>query len=145
VSGSGAVLATVSSDAHGWNLVYLELVLRECGFDVVNLGPCTAVREVVDAVVDTAPALVVLSTVNGHGAFEAPAYARALRADVRTRSVPVVVGGKLTTDDRLDEHQRERLHASGFDRVFVEADAVARFRAFVGSLVVADVAADIAG
>ncbi|MFD0586215.1 hypothetical protein [Dactylosporangium darangshiense] len=35
------IVTTVSSDAHTWNLVYLQLLLEELGCRVTNLGACT--------------------------------------------------------------------------------------------------------
>ncbi|MGQ4416103.1 methylaspartate mutase, partial [Streptomyces sp. SAS_269] len=33
------VVSSLASDAHTWNLVFLQLLIEESGFDVVNLGP----------------------------------------------------------------------------------------------------------
>jgi methylaspartate mutase sigma subunit len=129
-----AVLGTVSSDAHGWNLVYLEMVLSESGYEVCNLGPCSSVRDVMEAVNEAATALVVLSSVNGHGCIEAPSYAGALRNNGRTRSVPLVLGGQLTSNGTVSDDQLSRLCAAGFDRVFTGADAIAELRAYLVSL-----------
>jgi methylaspartate mutase sigma subunit len=34
------VVTSVSSDAHMWNLVFLQLLLEENGGEVVNIGAC---------------------------------------------------------------------------------------------------------
>ena len=131
-----AVLATVSSDSHGWNLAYLGLVLGEAGYAVDSLGPCSAVADVLDAVRARRPRLVVLSTVNGHGAIEAPAYARALRALPDGGRLVLVLGGNLSPGGALSADRRAALESAGFDAVFTDAepDAVERFRALIAAL-----------
>lgn len=127
--GKRAVLATISSDAHGWNLVYLQLLLEEEGHRVANLGPCTEIPAVLEAARAAGTRIVVLSTVNGHGEIEAPHYARALRA--RFPDLRIVIGGKLTTDGDLDPRRGDALLEAGFDAVFTGADAADRFRTYL--------------
>ncbi|WP_222928308.1 cobalamin B12-binding domain-containing protein [Cellulomonas telluris] len=125
-----AVLCTVESDSHMWNLVYLQLLLEENGGDVVNLGACTPVRDVVEKVRSGRPDLLVLSSVNGHGAHGA----RVLRAALQAASgaaVPSVAGGKLTTAESDNDRVRRELLAAGWTDVFTGDDAVPRFVRFL--------------
>lgn len=124
-----AVLCTVESDSHMWNLVYLQMVLEEHGVEVVNLGACTPVPVVVEAVRRHRPDLLVLSSVNGHGRHGA----RVLRAalDAAGAQVPCVAGGKLTTAGADDDATRRELLRGGWTDVFTGDDAVARFGAFL--------------
>src|SRR4051794_3816749 len=62
-----AVIATVPSDSHMWNMVYIELLLKEHGWDVINLGACTPPDLVVDTCLAERPDMLVISSVNGHG------------------------------------------------------------------------------
>ncbi len=111
------VLSTVRSDAHTWNLTYLQLLLEEHGHTVVNLGPCVVDATVVRAVRDHAPDAVVVSTVNGHGRLDGTRLVAALRADPGTRRVPVVIGGKLgIAAGEMDDDAA--LLDAGFDAVF---------------------------
>lgn len=91
------ILATgTASDSHTWNLVYLQLALEEWGHRVTNLGPCVSACLLAAACRETAPDLVVISSVNGHGyrdGLMAVSKIRALSGAVG--AVPVVVGGKL--------------------------------------------------
>lgn len=117
------VLSTVPSDAHTWNLTYLQLLLEEHGHTVVNLGPCVAVAAVVSAVRDQAPDAVIVSTVNGHGRLDGTRLVTALRAEPSTRRVPVVIGGKLGVAAGGADDDAALLDA-GFDAVFPDdADA----------------------
>ncbi|MGW6285409.1 cobalamin B12-binding domain-containing protein [Streptomyces sp. NPDC055107] len=122
-----AVVATISSDAHSWNLVVLQLLLEEHGYTVHNLGPCTPPAEVVDCLRFVRPDLVVLSTVNGHGLIELPQLVRSLRG---TR---VVVGGKLNTT-RVSAGDIRRLVDIGVDRVFTESESLEEFFGYLRAL-----------
>lgn len=126
-SGPVAVVATISSDAHSWNLVILQLLLEEHGYTVHNLGPCTPPAELVDCLRFVRPDLVVLSTVNGHGLIELPQVVRSLRG---TR---VVVGGKLNTT-RVSAGDIRRLVDIGVDRVFTESEPLEAFFGYLRAL-----------
>ncbi|MFJ8686199.1 cobalamin B12-binding domain-containing protein [Micromonospora wenchangensis] len=127
-----AVLSTIPSDSHTWNLVYLHLLLEEHGFRVVNLGACTPVDELVAAHLRHLPDLVVVSTVNGHGAVEGGQLVRRLRRHDRT--TPVVIGGNLGVAGSADGRHVPALLAAGYTGVFVGDRAVDDFRAHLHTL-----------
>lgn len=124
------VLTTTPSDSHTWNLVFLGLLLTECGCRVVSVGPCPPVRLVVDICVRDAPDLIVVSSVNGHGAEDGVLLARRLRAAPQLRTTPMVIGGKLGIEGRPVE--TGRLEEAGFTRVLSEdAESLSRLVAAV--------------
>lgn len=133
------LLSGTASDSHTWNLVYLQLLLEEEGYRVVNLGACVPPVLLADECEAEQPDLVVLSTVNGHGYQDGP---RAL-AEVRSRpglaSVPVVIGGKLGTGGP-EPVQADALRAAGFTEVFDDDTAITRFREFIAAFVLASTA-----
>ncbi|SDJ27676.1 methylaspartate mutase sigma subunit [Lentzea albidocapillata subsp. violacea] len=124
------VVSGLASDAHTWNLVYLQLVLEEMGHRVTNLGACVPDGLLTSRCGQAAPDLVVLSSVNGHGFQDARRVIGPLRA--RLACTPVVVGGKLGVDGTGGH--AEALLAAGFDAVFENADAIAAFRGYVERL-----------
>ncbi|WP_439658261.1 cobalamin B12-binding domain-containing protein [Lentzea sp. HUAS TT2] len=124
------VVSGLASDAHTWNLVYLQLVLEEMGHRVTNLGACIPDGLLTSRCGQVAPDLVVLSSVNGHGFQDARRVIGPLRA--RLASTPVVIGGKLGVDGS-GGHTQELL-AAGFDAVFEDADAITSFRGYVDRL-----------
>lgn len=116
-----AILATVASDSHTWNLVYLQLLLEESGFDVMNLGACTPTEEIIRSINTDEPDLVVISSVNGHGAREARGLGQAIRASGYRG--PAVIGGKLGCGDPTDRQIPSKLRNAGFDAVYGDDDA----------------------
>jgi methylaspartate mutase sigma subunit len=128
------VVTSVPSDAHTWNLVYLQLLLEELGCRVTNLGGCTPDETVVAECLASPPDLVVVSSLNGHGAQDGVNLIDAIRCRPELAATPVVIGGKLDTTGG-EASTAERLLAAGFDAVFQENGSVMiAFRSFVHSL-----------
>ncbi len=123
------ILSTVSSDSHTWNLVFLQLLLEEMGYEVVNLGPCVPDTVIVEAVRTHAPDSVVISSVNGHGHIDGVRLIRALRADrdPAVATIPVMIGGKLGIQGAANAGLAEELLAAGFSAVFTEGSDPAEF------------------
>lgn len=119
-----AVLSTIPSDSHTWNLLFLQLLLEEQGWEVTNLGACVPVETLVTESAARPPGLIVVSTVNGHGAEEAPVLARAVRAEPALARVPLVIGGKLDTEGSTAPDAHPALTEAGFDAVLIGPNAV---------------------
>ncbi|KJE21275.1 methylmalonyl-CoA mutase, C-terminal domain/subunit (cobalamin-binding) [Frankia torreyi] len=132
--GRTVIVSGLASDAHTWNLVYLQLLIEELGHDVVNLGPCVPADLLVASCDRHRPALVVLSSVNGHGYQEGLELIRTLRG-TGLRDLPVVIGGQLGTRGGLSGRHIDDLLDAGFDAVFDDhADSTVLFRRFVAEL-----------
>ncbi|TRV75430.1 methylaspartate mutase [Streptomyces sp. 130] len=129
------VVTTVASDSHTWNLVFLQLLIEELGYEVINLGPCTPDHVLVEACRETAPDLVVISSVNGHGHQDGLRAIEALRACDELASTPVAIGGKLGVAGQQSEAAIGALLSAGFDAVFDDASTtLTEFTRFVGAL-----------
>jgi methylaspartate mutase sigma subunit len=124
------MLSTVASDAHTWNLVFLQLLLEDMGHHVINLGPCVPDEMLVDECRRCRPDVVVISTVNGHGHIDGLRVVRRLRTEATFDDVPVLIGGKLTTGRQSDDHVTALL-AAGCDAVFEDSTDMADFRRYL--------------
>ncbi|MGW1934138.1 cobalamin B12-binding domain-containing protein [Streptomyces sp. NPDC001919] len=135
------VVTGLPSDAHTWNLVFIQLLIEDLGHHVVNLGPCVPQDEIVESCGKYQPDLLVVSTVNGHGFQDAEQLIRAIRSRWELAGLPAVIGGKLGV---LGAEQRaghgRRLREAGFDAVFQdgpeqgEDEGLGAFAAFVARL-----------
>jgi methylaspartate mutase sigma subunit len=132
-SGLNVLLTTVSSDAHTWNLVYLQLVLEDLGHEVENLGATVPDDLLVDRCRTDRPDLVVISTVNGHGAQDGARVVRLLRSHPELAGTQIVIGGKLGIAGN-SAVAADDLLAAGFDAVFDDDPDLDRFCRFVKSL-----------
>ncbi|MEU2431337.1 cobalamin B12-binding domain-containing protein [Streptomyces sp. NPDC007861] len=128
-TGFPCLLTTVESDSHIWNLVYLQKFLEENGAEVKNLGACTPVGTVAQAIQEYRPSLLVVSSVNGHGHHGARVLLSALRKS--GLEVPSVVGGKLTIAESDNDWVRRDLLNHGYTDVFNGEDAIEKFQGFL--------------
>jgi methylaspartate mutase sigma subunit len=129
------IVSSMASDAHTWNLVFLQLLIEELGFDVVNLGATVPDEMLLEECRDREPHLVVLSSVNGHGYHEGLRVIGKLREQAALAGLPVVIGGKLgITGGESAEHIGDLLSA-GFDAVYDDRpDSAAAFVGMLGRL-----------
>ncbi|MEU5313652.1 cobalamin-dependent protein [Streptomyces sp. NPDC021562] len=123
------LLSTTSSDSHTWNLVFLQLLLEELDYEVVNLGPCVPDQVLINAVRTYAPDAVVISSVNGHGHLDGIRLISALRADENptVAGVPVMIGGKLGIQGAVNADLAATLVDAGFNAVFTEGADIDEF------------------
>jgi methylaspartate mutase sigma subunit len=128
------IVAGLPSDAHTWNLVFLQLLLEDLGHRVLSLGPCVPAGELVARCREERPHLLVLSSVNGHGAHDALPVIAAIRADAYTAALPTVIGGKLDVSGAAGPRLANDLITAGYDAVFTDGAAMSRFQDFLGIL-----------
>lgn len=129
------IVAGGISDSHTWNLVYLQLLIEEHGHRVVNLGPCVPEDLLIREAVARDPALVVVSSVNGHGYHDGMRTVTRLREDPALTEVPAVIGGKLGIAGPCGEEETAALRAAGYDAVFDDsAEGLVTFRRLLDAL-----------
>jgi|TARA_R110001599_G_scaffold73498_6_gene203169 methylaspartate mutase sigma subunit len=129
------ILASVSSDSHTWNLVYLELLMQEIGVDVINLGCCVPDQEIIQNIIMQKPFLVVISSVNGHGYNEGSRLIRNIHEEVEEQCPPIVIGGKLGIQGNKNISLSNDLIKRGFSRVFDESQAISDFENYLTNLI----------
>ncbi|KJK55206.1 cobalamin B12-binding domain-containing protein [Saccharothrix sp. ST-888] len=129
------IVAGGTSDSHTWNLVFLQLLLEEMGFEVVNLGPCVPAELLIAESLARRPALLVVSSVNGHGYQDGIRMISKLRERAELRAIPAVIGGKLGISGAQSAEQLADLVNAGYDAVFDDgAEGIASFQRLLDSL-----------
>jgi methylaspartate mutase sigma subunit len=128
------IVSSMASDSHTWNLVYLQLLVGELGFDVVNLGACVPDELLESECLSRRPAMLVLSSVNGHGYQDGLRVVQRLRVFPELRALPVVIGGKLGVGGALTPDETAQLLLAGFDAVFDDQQSSTSFRRFAATL-----------
>lgn len=122
------LLTTVESDAHTWNLVYIETLLEEHGVETINLGPCVPAEMTIEAIVSHRPDGVIVSSVNGHGFLQGRALYQLAAEHLGDCLPPMLIGGKLSTTEENGPALKRELLALGFEGVFVGRRAIPEFR-----------------
>ncbi|WP_343675301.1 cobalamin-dependent protein [Chitinophaga sp.] len=113
-----AVLTTIPSDSHNWNLLFISLFLEEQGFSVINLGPSVPYDVVLDTCNQYHPDLLVVSTINGHGYIEGRELIMRVRDMDIMKDKPVFIGGKLSTDENMSSLYVLELEEGGYTKAY---------------------------
>ncbi|MEX5740630.1 cobalamin B12-binding domain-containing protein [Acinetobacter baumannii] len=132
-----AIVCTIPSDSHSWNLVFMSLFLQDHGYDVVNLGACTPISSILQEIYRNRPDLILVSTVNGHGYIEGVDISKKLKNNNATKNIKLVIGGKVGVSGDENIKHLEVLVNSGFDGVFIEnstSDGLNEFILFLESI-----------
>lgn len=132
--GLDVIVSGLASDAHTWNLVYLQMFLEERGHRVRNLGACVPDAMLVAECLRHDPDLVVIGTVNGHGWQDGERVIGALRACPELEGTRIVIGGKLGIDGPRGVSHADRLRRVGADAVFEDHAGITPFRSYVDRL-----------
>lgn len=131
------ILSGLPSDSHTWNLIFLQLFLEEKGYSVHNLGACVPTRELLGAIVEERPVLVVISSINGHGFDEALSLIQAIKTSRLSAISPVAIGGKLSTRSGDESAIAARLMRAGFAGVFLGTNSIDAFDEYLTRKIVA--------
>jgi methylaspartate mutase sigma subunit len=128
------VVTSLSSDAHMWNLVFLQLFLEELGGEVINLGACTPDELIIAECRKAKPDVLVVSTVNGHGHIDGNRLIRKVRQDTELAGMYAVIGGKLGVGGDSNTQFSAELISAGFDATFEATAGLDEFVCFLESL-----------
>ncbi len=122
------LLATLPSDAHSWNLLFVHMLLAEHGLALDNLGVCTPLPVLLRACVQRHPRVVLISATNGHHAVEGMLLAQHIHETLGSSRPALALAGDLTSPGR--GHGFQDLLAAGFDAVFCGSHAVPKLLDF---------------
>lgn len=124
-----ALLTTIPSDSHNWNLIYIALFLEENGFKVINLGPSVPYDLLLDSCLQQQPDLLVVSTINGHGYIEGKELITRVRKLDCMKDKPVFIGGKLSTDENMSALYGVELEQAGYTKAYCSDQVMSDFAA----------------
>ncbi len=115
------VTGVVGNDIHVVANRLIEISLKERGFEVFNLGVNTYLEEFVDAVIETAADVLLISSLNG----EAEGWCRDLlffKQKFDLKGVTFAIGGNLGVGETDAKEIIPKYKAYGFDLVFHQVD-----------------------
>jgi methylaspartate mutase sigma subunit len=88
------VLGVIGSDVHAVGNKILENVLTEEGFKVTNIGVLSSQEDFINAAIETAADLIVISSLYGHGEIDCRGM-REKCIEAGIGNIPLYVGGNL--------------------------------------------------
>ncbi|MDF2985925.1 MAG: glutamate mutase subunit [Eubacterium sp.] len=111
------VMGVIGADVHSVGNKILEHAFRQAGFNVVNLGVMVSQEEYIQAAVETAADVILVSSLYGHGEIDC----RGLREkcnEAGLENIPLYVGGNLVVGKTPFEEVEGRFLSMGYNRVY---------------------------
>lgn len=134
VNSLNVILTGTPSDSHTWNLIFMELFLQENECRVFNLGSCVPIHKIHQTIKEESPDLVVVSSINGH-LFQDSVEIMSSFSKNPLKFLPLlIVGGKMGISVQASSFQKKKLIKLGYNEVFIEKNALLRFKKYLYNL-----------
>lgn len=111
------VIGVIGADVHAVGIQILDFAFTQAGFHVINLGVMVSQEEYIEAAVESAADVIVVSSLYGHGELDC----RNLREkcdEAGLTDILLYVGGNIVVGKQPFEEVEQRFRAMGFNRVF---------------------------
>ena len=111
------VLGVIGADVHAVGNKILDYVFTQAGFNVVNLGVMVSQQEFVEAAVESAAEVIVVSSLYGHGEIDCKGL-REKCDEAGLAGIKLYAGGNLVVGKQDFAEVEKRFLDMGFDRVY---------------------------
>jgi len=111
------VMGVIGADVHAVGNKILDYVYTQEGFNVVNLGVMVSQKEYVEAAVEAAADVIVVSSLYGHGEIDCKGL-RQKCDEAGLTGIKLYAGGNLVVGKQDFAEVEKRFLEMGFDRVY---------------------------
>ena len=111
------VMGVIGADVHAVGNQILSYAFREAGFNVINLGVMVSQEEYIEAAIESAADVIVVSSLYGHGELDCEGF-RDKCDEAGLKGILLYVGGNIVVGKQPFPEVEKRFKAMGFDRVF---------------------------
>jgi methylaspartate mutase S subunit len=111
------ITGTVGEDSHSIGSRLLSRVLRDAGFNVVELGGLTPVEDFINAARETAASAILMSSLYGMAEIDLTGF-KAACVEAGLHDVLLYLGGYLMVGRHDWSEAERRFRELGFDRVY---------------------------
>lgn len=111
------ILGVIGSDVHAVGNKILYHAFVGAGFEVVNLGVMVSQEEYIEAAIETAADVILVSSLYGHGELDCRGF-RDKCDEAGLKGILLYVGGNLVVGKQDFDEVEKRFKAMGFDRIF---------------------------
>jgi methylaspartate mutase sigma subunit len=125
------ILLGTHSDSHTWNLIFMELFLKENNCQVRNLGACVSIEEISEETKKFPPDLIIVSSINGHLFQDGIKIINSLNQKFPKKLPPLVIGGRMGVSVIESDFQKKKLHKLGYEGVFVGQNSLIHFKKYL--------------
>lgn len=117
------VIGVIGADVHAVGNKIIERVLKQEGFNVINIGVLSSQEEFINAAIETNADAIMVSSLYGHGELDC----RGLRdkcIEAGLTDIKLIVGGNIVIGKQDPDEVRARFRQMGYDAVFVPGEQI---------------------
>ena len=111
------VIGVIGADVHAVGNKIIEYVLKNEGYNVVNIGVLSSQEEFINAAIETNADMILVSSLYGHGEMDCQGM-RAKCVEAGIGDIPMFVGGNIVVGKQDFKDVEKRFLAMGFDKAY---------------------------
>ncbi|HKM29310.1 MAG TPA: methylaspartate mutase subunit S [Bacilli bacterium] len=111
------VIGVIGADVHAVGNKIIEFVLKNEGYNVVNIGVLSSQEDFINAAIETNAQLILVSSLYGHGEIDCRGM-REKCIESGIGDITLFVGGNIVVGKQNFDEVQEKFINMGFDRVF---------------------------
>ncbi len=111
------IIGVIGADVHAVGNKIIEHVLKDYGFNVVNIGVLSSQEDFINAAIETDAEAMLVSSLYGHGEMDCK-YMRENCEEAGLDNILLYVGGNIVVGKQNFKDVEQRFKKMGFDRVY---------------------------
>lgn len=111
------VLGVIGADVHAVGLRILDYVLRNAGFDVVNIGVLSSQEDFIKAAIESGARAILVSSLYGHAELDCKGFKEKLK-EAGLEDIILYIGGNLGVGQKDWNEVERKFKDLGFHRVY---------------------------
>ena len=111
------VTGVIGADVHAVGNKIIEYVLKNEGYNVVNIGVLSSQEDFINAAVETNADMILVSSLYGHGEIDCRGM-REKCVEAGIGDIPLYVGGNIVVGKQDFNEVKQRFLKMGFNRVY---------------------------
>ena len=111
------VIGVIGADVHAVGNKIIEYVLKNEGYNVVNIGVLSSQEDFINAAIETNVDLIMVSSLYGQGEIDCRGMREAC-IEAGIGDIPLFVGGNIVVGKQNFDDVRTRFEAMGFNKVY---------------------------
>lgn len=117
------VIGVIGADVHAVGNRIIEYVLKENGYNVVNIGVLSSQEDFINAAIESNADMILVSSLYGHGEIDCRGF-REKCDEAGLKGIKLYVGGNIVVGKQDFNEVEKKFKAMGFDRVFAPGQSI---------------------
>jgi methylaspartate mutase sigma subunit len=111
------VIGVIGADVHAVGNKIIDYVLKDHGFNVVNIGVLSSQEDFINAAIETNADAIMVSSLYGHGEMDCRFF-REKCEEAGIGEIKLYVGGNIVVGKQEFKEVEKRFKKMGFDRAY---------------------------